>query len=222
MTITRIYGLVDPRDGKVRYVGRTIHALTVRLQGHVSQWRKDTHRDNWIECLLGLGLRPTIVCLAVVDGDGFEAEKWWIGKLKRMGLDLVNTHAGGGGSIPRTVMPEERRRRVRESNVETWRNQELRKANSDRTKLQSATPEWKEKYRDVKKRDWERLSLEQYQSRCQKISEGRKGQSTWTKLTPEQRQHRLSGIMALNRDSARQSKRAKEYWESVKKESHGR
>jgi hypothetical protein len=231
---TRIYGLVDPRDGKVRYVGRTAQPLATRLRGHFYKRHETstTHRDRWIACLVKMGLKPTIVCLAVVNDNGFEAEKWWIAKLKNLGLDLVNSHKGGGGSIPgargtsRPMPPEqrarlsasmkgrktgfaiglgtphylikteeseqrrrdhlrgnpasdERKRKARESNLKTWSNPELRRINSERTKLQSQTPEWKEKYREVQTNAWARLTPEQRKERCRRISEGRQRSKKW-------------------------------------------
>lgn len=226
MSITRIYGLVDPRDGKVRYVGRTAQPLSKRLRGHFYKRRIASHtrRDHWIALLLSLDAKPEIVCLAIVEGNGFDAERWWIAKLKSLGMDLVNSHEGGGGCIPgtkprrRSVSPEqrakikatlkgrrvgfsihpenmyahkrtdesekrrrdslrvpaseERKRKSRESNIETWSNPELRRVNSERTKVQASTVEWKEKYREVQKNAWAKLTSEQRQQRCRKISEG--------------------------------------------------
>lgn len=225
MTITRIYGLVDPRDGKVRYVGRTAQPLNKRLRGHFYKRRVSSHtrRDHWIALLLSMDIKPDIRCLAVVNDNGFEAERWWISKLKSLGMDLVNAHEGGGGCIPgvkppkRSVSPEVRARisaklkgrkigfalkpfvwtpekqqraieasravtlgshhseemktRIRQSNIKTWSDPKLRAANSERTKIQLATPESKEKYREVQKK-------------------------AWASLTPDGKKHRLRGVVS--------------------------
>lgn len=63
---TTIYALLDPRDGKVRHVGRTRRRLAVRLGNHL-HWartlRTNSPRGVWLRELLSLGLRPWIVGL---------------------------------------------------------------------------------------------------------------------------------------------------------------
>jgi hypothetical protein len=62
-----IYGLADPRDMVIRYVGQTqdIHR---RLIAHVSSARtrdisRRTQKDLWILGMLGSGVSPTIILL---------------------------------------------------------------------------------------------------------------------------------------------------------------
>jgi GIY-YIG catalytic domain len=99
MDNTYIYGLRDPRDGRIRYVGRTRDFFARRLRAHCTV-RSSKHlnrRRNWIESLRRLGLRPQIECLEVVPGNGFEEEIRWIAKFREFGHDLVNTLSGGAG-----------------------------------------------------------------------------------------------------------------------------
>jgi hypothetical protein len=90
-----IYALVDPRDGLIRYIGRTMRSLRERLEGHISDPSGKRTRA-WIGELRALRLRPRIQLLAVVpigmqEGD----ELWWIWKARQLG-DILNsptTHA---------------------------------------------------------------------------------------------------------------------------------
>lgn len=64
-----IYCLIDPRDGRVRYVGRTTQSLVRRLQGHcdsATRYRSQTPLTRWLRELLAAGQSPRIRSLAVV------------------------------------------------------------------------------------------------------------------------------------------------------------
>lgn len=54
-----IYGLFDPRDGLLRYIGQTVSSLKERLRGHCKD-KRFNHRTCWITCLKRLGLKPII------------------------------------------------------------------------------------------------------------------------------------------------------------------
>src|SRR5579859_6241131 len=79
--LVHIYALVDPRDGAVRYVGKTTQVLLMRLRQHVRTARAHgTGRGCavWIREVLDWGLRPTIELLESVPANGWrEAEKQW-------------------------------------------------------------------------------------------------------------------------------------------------
>lgn len=60
-----IYGLVDPRDRKIHYVGHTI-SPDQRLAQHITDAAQTT-KTNWITELAALGLRPSMIELDVVD-----------------------------------------------------------------------------------------------------------------------------------------------------------
>ena len=95
---TFVYGLVDPRTCRVRYVGQS-----VRLGERVSTHRGDcapglafhpsyspTARDLWLRDLATRGLRPHVTVLAVVpaDVDAYPVEVAFIEKYD--GPDLFN------------------------------------------------------------------------------------------------------------------------------------
>lgn len=91
-----IYGLFDPRDNALRYVGKTIKPKT-RLWEHVYNSRKrETDKDKWIAELIELGLSPTFEILEQTDEEGWpDAEKMWISKSIADGCDLFNVSEGG-------------------------------------------------------------------------------------------------------------------------------
>ena len=76
-----IYGLIDPRDHQVKYVGRTSQKIEQRLQHHrgaarrpVSQWLRE------------LPAQPTLVCLEIVSrkhgGGGEAAKAKWVKRFR--------------------------------------------------------------------------------------------------------------------------------------------
>jgi hypothetical protein len=93
-----IYALVDPRDGEIRYVGKTIKPLPVRLREHVQDPKVD-YRHNWIQQLAIDGTTPSICLLEeVTESDWQEREKWWIACYRQNGRALTNLADGGQGS----------------------------------------------------------------------------------------------------------------------------
>lgn len=99
-----IYGLTDPRTNQVRYVGKTVQPLKLRLQQHIFPAR--THRQNharaqWIRALIEQGLKPEIVLLETVpESEWREAERRWIAHYKGQNATLANVDrcAGVGGT----------------------------------------------------------------------------------------------------------------------------
>lgn len=118
-TTWTIYGLTDPRDGGVRYVGRTRLPLRSRLVGHISD-KSNRRKAQWIAELLALGLRPGIVTLAATNkwpvAQRMEFEV--IAEARRRGWMLTNSRfrvGSGSGAPPRKIprmTPEEFRAAV--------------------------------------------------------------------------------------------------------------
>ncbi len=120
---TVIYSLVDPRDERVRYVGKTMVSLRERLIGHLYESKRGRNkRHNWIRKLTSLGLEPRIVPLETVPpgGDWAEAERRWI-SLLGASHDLLNGTTGGEGCPGRPVS-EKTRRKIGEKNRQTAKN----------------------------------------------------------------------------------------------------
>lgn len=103
--IVKIYELRDPRDKSCepRYVGITTNTLHNRLRGHLKQSSLDKklHKNNWIEKLKKLEIKPTIHLIEEVIGWEYagEVEKYWIGEFREQGHRLTNFTEGGGGAL---------------------------------------------------------------------------------------------------------------------------
>lgn len=108
--LTRIYTLSDPRDGAVRYVGKTAVSLRVRLRSHIYNAVANgikTHVYGWIRLLHSLGFAPLIEQIEVVSGDGWAArERHWIAYHRFAGTALTNQTDGGEGTPGRIVTGE--------------------------------------------------------------------------------------------------------------------
>jgi hypothetical protein len=107
--LTRIYALKDPRDGLVRYVGKTVAPIHIRLSNHISaavKDGKDTYVCRWIRLLNAAGIRPIAEHIETV-GDGWaEREAYWIGWHRAQGALLTNVTLGGEGSLGWRHSPE--------------------------------------------------------------------------------------------------------------------
>jgi hypothetical protein len=119
--IGKIYGLIDPRYGIIRYCGQTVNTIEKRFEGHLKELNGKSHKVNWIRKLLSLGLKPKLVLLAydilvpfityLQNGDKFKPfydydaldkeEKLFISISKEecaaFGIDCVNGNNGGNG-----------------------------------------------------------------------------------------------------------------------------
>ena len=100
-SLTYIYALVDPRDGQVRYIGKTSCTLSLRLSRHIASAKHELdsayHRLTWLRKLLALGLLPEIRELERNPTDWAEAEARWIQHGRSHGWDLTNGTLGGEG-----------------------------------------------------------------------------------------------------------------------------
>lgn len=95
-----VYGLSTSADGRIRYVGQTIHPLHVRLRQHLNWARKGKKSALfvWIRKHEANGESVNIFALeehAVLH----EAEIRLIAFYKRMGAALVNSTKGGEGIV---------------------------------------------------------------------------------------------------------------------------
>jgi hypothetical protein len=92
MRMCVVYGLCDPADGAIRYVGRTIQALEARLRGHELEPTNGAMRQ-WIADIAAQGRRVDMRTLETLE-DGKEAaaaERRWIRQLKS---NLLNATSG--------------------------------------------------------------------------------------------------------------------------------
>lgn len=118
----KVYGLVDPRDGAIRYVGVTkAKYLSKRLGGHCREARLQhlsghhTRKAVWLREVFADGRRPTIVLLQTcfTEDEGYLVERDWIARFR---AQLVNESSGGKGlQSPSAELSEKIRRAVRQN-----------------------------------------------------------------------------------------------------------
>jgi predicted GIY-YIG superfamily endonuclease len=95
-----VYGLIDPRTQELRYIGYSSDYLE-RYKEHLfrSNLKLKTHKNNWINSLLNLNLKPELIVLeeASSEADGLQKESDLIAYYKYIGCDLTNGTLGGDG-----------------------------------------------------------------------------------------------------------------------------
>lgn len=108
-----IYGLVDPRTGLVRYIGKA-NDPAERLKGHIRDARRHSRPVSlWIRELLESSLRPEVRVLEVAE-DWQEAERRLIAVSRARGDALLNLAAGGNQPFATT---EQRQRNANRLNA---------------------------------------------------------------------------------------------------------
>jgi len=148
-----IYSLTDPRDGRVRYVGKTTRPKG-RLHSHICEairGRQENHRTHWVRSVIEAGHFPTMSILESGEGDWQAAEQKWIKTLRDAGCNLVNSTDGGDGVYNPT--PEVRAKigaasRVRRDSPET-------KAKKSAASKARWTPEYRAKWAETRRKLWQ-------------------------------------------------------------------
>jgi hypothetical protein len=95
---TFIYGLVDPRNGQIRYVGMTDRPK-FRLKSHMECLESPTsYKTRWIRKLKKENVFPLLVILDKVHkSQRSEKERFWIAHVRSLGFHLTNGTEGGEG-----------------------------------------------------------------------------------------------------------------------------
>lgn len=103
---TFIYGLVDPRDNQIKYIGKSNNPKG-RLATHYCDKRPNA-KLNWLLKLKTFGLKPEIIILDEVTIDDWHYwEQWWYEYFKAIGAILKNGDIPGKGQTRETY--EQRR-----------------------------------------------------------------------------------------------------------------
>jgi group I intron endonuclease len=165
----KIYKLIDPRDGEIRYVGLTFNSISQRLKSHRNEKSK-SHKSNWIKSLRTQGFYPLIEIIETVYSyeDACEREIFWISKMKEEGHNLTN-HASGGNKNKK--MSEETRLKMSESRKEWCRNNKVTLTNEKKQQLSKIR---KEIMSDPKQREKLRIANKRYEdskTQSQKIKD---------------------------------------------------
>lgn len=99
--LTFIYTLEDPDTNEVRYIGKTISPLNIRLTKHLASCkRENNYRTNWIKSIIKKGKKPIIKMIDSCPWDESQKlETNYISQYKDNGYRLVNLTDGGEGNL---------------------------------------------------------------------------------------------------------------------------
>lgn len=143
MKIVYIYILIDPRNDRIRYVGKTQNTKA-RLQGHIwdiTYTKEKSHKKNWIKGLVKQNLKPIMEVLDEVPEEEWQFwERHYISLLKSWGIKLLNISEGGG-----TVTNTPRISKKRKKSITRWWSQRKKDKHYN-------SPEAKKKRQDDGKR----------------------------------------------------------------------
>ena len=96
--MVQIYTLTDPRTNIVRYVGKTVKPLNLRLSEHFND-RDGNKKSQWIRGLKKNGLKPIVDILDIVNDEDWRSEEmFYISYFRFLGLPLLNMTDGGDGN----------------------------------------------------------------------------------------------------------------------------
>lgn len=100
-----LYLLVDPRDNTVHYAGqRETDMLEDRLDKHITQRGKNPAKEAWIDELLGLDLRPSMVVVGACSSDEREEqERRLVDRIRQFGHLHNVSSSGSWGDDTRTT-----------------------------------------------------------------------------------------------------------------------
>ena len=144
-----IYQLIDPNNNEIRYVGQTIN-IKQRYNRHISDsFRKNTHLYCWIKSLIKDNKKPIIEVIEECDIDCIDIfEKMYISLYKSWGVRLTNLDSGGQKnrgmsnetkqkislSLTGKKQSDETKLKRKNSLIETYKNEDLRKLKSEQSK----------------------------------------------------------------------------------------
>jgi hypothetical protein len=97
--INYIYILIDPRDNKIKYIGKS-NNVEDRYVRHLRQCNSETptKKNNWIKSLKEKGLKPLYEVIDECDSDYInDLEVYWIEQFRQWGIELKNMTEGGDG-----------------------------------------------------------------------------------------------------------------------------
>jgi len=111
---TFIYGLVDPRTGYVRYVGKA-NKPAYRLSMHLTpaEMKDTSHKNSWLRGLLREGKKPELIILQSVGKSAWQdAERGWIAYYRGIpNYPLLTNTVDGGEGVEGYILSEEQRKR---------------------------------------------------------------------------------------------------------------
>lgn len=149
-TVT-IYALLDPRDMRCRYVGKTKHDVQKRLRGHINDAKRragEIPRFRWINALEKSGVLPLAVVLEKVSADDWQAaEQMWVCEMRHRFPDLLNATDGGDG-IHGHIHSEQTKRRQSEAARARYQDPEESRRTAQAVRAAFDRPEVKAKLKE--------------------------------------------------------------------------
>lgn len=103
---TFIYALIDPRDYRIRYIGKSDEPQ-LRVMQHMQEQRRwpfsNPHFGRWLRELGLEELKPLSLIIETVDKLKWKkSERHWISTLRSAGFNILNWHMGGTGGDTRS------------------------------------------------------------------------------------------------------------------------
>lgn len=212
---TFIYGLIDPRNKELRYIGKS-DTPQFRLAKHIREAKRSTHlhRLAWIKGILDDGLIPELILLMQVPTDAWSTiERLLINSLGDSNYNLTNMADGGlGGSTARGQKRSREARRnislglkrfyadatelkesIREQSKKLWQDKEFQ----EKRDVALNAPDVKSRMSKSQKLRWQDQRLREKQSVI--------GKRNWQ--DPELRKSMTENIKARWRDPEYREKR---------------
>lgn len=119
MRIVFIYSLTDPRDGLIKYIGKTNQKdPKARYNQHIFQWKRDKGKhsrlNSWIKHLVINGLKPEMIIEDQCSEDNWkDYERGYIALMKACGANLKNSTNGGDETPTGCNSPEAKSKRLK-------------------------------------------------------------------------------------------------------------
>jgi hypothetical protein len=95
--MTKIYILICPLNGKVKYVGKSNNP-DKRLKDHLLDFRcMDLHKAQWLRLLKSNNQKPELIVIDEVSIYDWKFwEEWWCHYFKSLGFKLFNKRSRNG------------------------------------------------------------------------------------------------------------------------------
>jgi hypothetical protein len=217
-TTTFIYGLIDPRTGYVRYVGKS-NKPSARLRFHLLplELEKATHKAHWMRDLLRAGFKPIQIILEEVDRrEWIATEKKWIAYYRSIPNypNLTNSTEGGEGTEGYRFSDEQRKKlsipktwktRLRLSIAQTrrWANASQEKQSKMLANLRTPWPEEKKRKRSMDARSAPRSPKASSQFRNIVKLKNIRGTKCWRAACVVNGRFRIIGLFYTEIEAAR-------------------
>lgn len=198
-TVVFIYGLVDPRNTAIRYVGKSIKPRQ-RYSTHLqpSQLKNDNRKNIWIRELLCLALKPELVMLdTIFDSDWATEERKWIARFRSIPGYPRLTNIADGGQGHHGIVSEEERLRRSQARIGVPMPPGTGKKISDANRGKPKSTETKISFSKGQTNRWKESSEEQRQAMLKNLR---------TPWTDEKRIHRSNYAMNACRSSTATSR----------------